>query len=102
RLSLMRGGIHQECALMPKQNGYVVAGLLLAGLTFQTLPALAGEYVVEPTTISEMKAVFGQVKSRIVVPGRARIGGTVQEVLVREGDEVQEGQVVATIVDEKL
>ncbi|MBX3597764.1 MAG: efflux RND transporter periplasmic adaptor subunit [Rhizobiaceae bacterium] len=87
---------------MPRPIGYIVAGLFVAGLTLQTTSALAGEYVVEPTTMTEMKAVFGQVKSRIVVPGRARIGGTVQEVLAREGDEVQEGQVVATIVDEKL
>jgi RND family efflux transporter MFP subunit len=37
-----------------------------------------------------------------VVPARARIGGTVAELAVKEGDRVAGGQVVANIGDEKI
>ncbi|BCH24203.1 membrane protein [Mesorhizobium sp. L-8-3] len=49
-----------------------------------------------------MKAVFGQVESRTVVPARARIGGTIREIRVSEGDEVREGDVIAVVVDDKI
>lgn len=62
----------------------------------------AAEFVVTPVTVTEMKAVFGRVESRIVVPARARIGGSVREIRIAEGDEVAVGQVVAVVVDEKL
>jgi RND family efflux transporter MFP subunit len=46
--------------------------------------------------------VFATVESRNVVPARARIGGTVAALTVKQGDRVAQGQVVATIGDEKL
>jgi len=65
--------------------------------------ALAEEtLVVEPKTVADEKAVFATVESADIVPARARINGTVTELSVKEGDAVKEGQVVATIVDEKL
>jgi RND family efflux transporter MFP subunit len=64
--------------------------------------AQAAEFSVEAVTIPEMKAVFGQVESRIVVPARARIGGLIRELRVSQGDEVREGQVIAVVVDDKL
>ena len=76
----------------------VLAGAAIAGAT----AAEAGEFVVKATTIPEMKAVFGQVESRIVVPARARIGGSVRELRISQGDEVKEGQDIAVIVDDKL
>jgi RND family efflux transporter MFP subunit len=76
----------------------VLAGAAIAGAT----AAEAGEFVVKATTIPEMKAVFGQVESRIVVPARARIGGSVRELRISQGDEVKEGQAIAVIVDDKL
>jgi RND family efflux transporter MFP subunit len=65
-------------------------------------PTTAGEFAVKATTISEMKAVFGQVESRIVVPARARIGGSIRELRISQGDEVKEGQAIAVVVDDKL
>lgn len=62
----------------------------------------AAEFVVRPTTVPEMKAVFGQVESRIVVPARARIGGSVRELRISQGDQVREGQAIAVVVDDKL
>ncbi|MGN6410949.1 MAG: efflux RND transporter periplasmic adaptor subunit [Nitrobacter sp.] len=76
----------------------VLAGAAIAGAT----AAEAGEFVVKATTIPEMKAVFGQVESRIVVPARARLGGSVRELRISQGDEVKEGQAIAVIVDDKL
>lgn len=64
--------------------------------------AAASEFVVQATTIVEMKAVFGQVESRTVVPARARIGGTITMLRVSEGDEVKAGDVIATVVDDKI
>ncbi|WP_345899917.1 efflux RND transporter periplasmic adaptor subunit [Martelella sp. UBA3392] len=64
--------------------------------------AAAAEFTVEPVTVTEMKAVFGRVESRIVVPARARIGGVVEDVRVGEGDNVAKGDTIAVIVDDKI
>lgn len=74
--------------------------LLLAAATAH--PALAGEFTVNTIVTPEMKAVFGQVRSRTVVPARARTGGTIRAIHVTEGNEVEEGQVVAIVVDDKI
>jgi RND family efflux transporter MFP subunit len=66
-------------------------------------PALAADtFTVAPSKIADEKAVFATVESANIVPARARIGGTVAELNVKDGDEVTQGQVVATIGDEKL
>jgi RND family efflux transporter MFP subunit len=59
-------------------------------------------FTVEPHMVADEKAVFATVESTNVVPARARIGGTVAELNVKEGNEVKQGQVVATVGDEKL
>jgi RND family efflux transporter MFP subunit len=59
-------------------------------------------FTVQPTTVSDEKAVFATVESSSVVPARARIPGTVVDLAVKEGDQVQSGQVVAHIGDEKI
>jgi len=71
---------------------------LLVGIT----PASAAEFVVRPIAVPDMKAVFGQVESRRIVPARARIGGSIRTIKVSEGSEVKEGEVVAIVVDDKL
>jgi len=58
--------------------------------------------VVAPATITEWKAVYGTVEARDRSPARARLGGTVVELSVSEGDEVTAGQELAKIVDDKL
>ncbi|WP_454634610.1 efflux RND transporter periplasmic adaptor subunit [Bradyrhizobium cenepequi] len=52
--------------------------------------------------VADEKAVFATVESTSVVPARGRIGGTVAQLNVREGDRVTAGQAIATIGDEKL
>src|ERR1035437_7609354 len=79
--------------------GLVVA----AALALFAQAALAQDtFVVAPKTVADEKAVFATVESANVVPARARIGGTVVELAVKEGDGVKQEQVVATIGDEKL
>jgi RND family efflux transporter MFP subunit len=74
-------------------------GMLLA----LNLPAVAaGEFVVKEKSTTDEKAVFATVESSSVVPARARIGGTVASLTVREGDAVKGGEVIAKITDEKL
>ncbi|SFO66630.1 RND family efflux transporter, MFP subunit [Bradyrhizobium sp. Ghvi] len=83
--------------------GYV--GLLAAFATIglSGTPATAAEtLVVAPQSIADEKAVFATVESISVVPARGRIGGTVAQLKVREGDRVAAGQAIATIGDEKL
>lgn len=84
---------------MPRSYLSFPAALLLAAAA---LPAAGAEFTVGTSTIPEMKAVFGQVQSRNLVPARARIGGTVRTVSVSEGTQVEEGETVATVVDEKI
>ena len=71
------------------------------------LLALVGPLRAEPltlalTSVTEWKAVYGTVEARDRIPARARIGGTLVELAVTEGDEVAAGQVLARIVDDKL
>ncbi len=59
-------------------------------------------FTVGLSKVADEKAVFATVESANIVPARARIGGTVVELSVKEGDEVAQGQVVATVGDDKL
>src|SRR3974390_1754417 len=57
---------------------------------------------VNPCAVADEKGVFATVESISVVPARSRIGGTVAELHVREGDAVTRGQAIAVVGDEKL
>lgn len=85
--------------MLPRaRSAFVVVLSLLAGF----VPAGAAEFVVKTMTVPDMKAVFGRVESARVVPARARIGGSIREIRISEGDQVKEGQVLAVVVDDKL
>jgi len=79
-----------------------LAVLGLAALMSLAAPAGAAEMVVQPVEKIERKAVYGRVESRDTVMARARIGGTVQSLDVEEGTAVKAGDVIATVVDDKL
>ena len=68
------------------------------------LPALcrAETLTVVQRPVADEKAVFATVESISVVPARSRIGGTVAQLNVREGDAVTRGQAIAVVGDEKL
>lgn len=59
-------------------------------------------FPVAPQLIGDDKAVFATVESANIVPARARIGGTVVQLAVRQGDRVEQGQPVATVADKKF
>ncbi|RDW12166.1 efflux RND transporter periplasmic adaptor subunit [Paracoccus thiocyanatus] len=65
-------------------------------------PALAQPLTLDWRLIPEMKAVYGTVEARDTIPARARIGGTVTELLVSEGDRVEQGARLATVHDDKI
>ena len=87
---------------MSQSRSLISAAILAATTVVGLAPASAAEFVVRTTTVVEMKAVFGQVESRTVVPARARIGGTIREIRVSEGNGVKEGYLIAVVVDDKI
>ncbi|TIQ34950.1 MAG: efflux RND transporter periplasmic adaptor subunit [Mesorhizobium sp.] len=80
-----------------------LANIVLIGAAgLVAVDARAADFTVKAAAVTEMKAVYGQVESRTILPARARISGTVASVRVSEGAEVSKGDVVATVVDDKL
>jgi RND family efflux transporter MFP subunit len=76
--------------------------VLLALLAQPAFAQTAATFTVAPHMVADEKAVFATVESANIVPARARIGGTVAELSVKDGDEVKQNQVVAIVGDEKL
>jgi RND family efflux transporter MFP subunit len=90
-------------------QGSVMRGLsvlwvlgLAATAALPAAPACSETLTVSPRQVADEKAVFATVESVSVVPARGRIGGTIAQLSVREGDAVTRGQPIATIGDEKL
>jgi RND family efflux transporter MFP subunit len=77
---------------------------LLGAVAALMLPAIASAetFTVVQRMVADEKAVFATVESISVVPARSRIGGTVVQLNVREGDAVTRGQAIAVVGDEKL
>lgn len=77
--------------------------IAMGGLFAAAGPALAQEtFLVAQSILADRKAVFGTVESSNVVAARARIGGTIVHLAVREGDHVERGQTLGAIGDEKI
>ncbi|MCP5368175.1 MAG: efflux RND transporter periplasmic adaptor subunit [Hyphomicrobiales bacterium] len=82
--------------------------LLAAALAAPALvptPAAAadgGDFTVSLAETADLKAVFATVETADVTLARTRIGGTVTELLVDEGAQVEAGQLIARVVDAKL
>ena len=72
---------------------------LSASLSVPISHAWAETLTVSQHSVTDEKAVFATVESISVVPARGRIGGTVAQLNVREGDHVTAGQAIATIGD---
>lgn len=62
----------------------------------------ADQLVVQRAAVPDYKTVSAVLTSRDIGDARARIGGTLSRLLVREGDSVRRGQVVAIISDQRL
>ncbi|MFU8865118.1 MAG: efflux RND transporter periplasmic adaptor subunit [Rhodobacterales bacterium] len=64
--------------------------------------AFAESLTLEYQSVTDWKAVYGQIEPQTRLPARARLGGTLVTLEVAEGDRVEAGQVLARVVDEKL
>lgn len=60
-----------------------------------------GQYTVKAQPVADMKSLFAIVQTVRVTPARARIGGTIVELLTDEGQMVEAGQVLARVRDPK-
>lgn len=76
----------------------LILSLVLATASLQS----AETHTVEQTEISDRKAVFATVESVDTITARARIGGTIGQLQVDEGDSVEAGDVLAVVVDDRL
>lgn len=74
------------------------AALLLAGL----LQPAAAQQAVTRQQVDDRKAVIATVEPVRELLARARIGGTIVALTVREGDQVAAGDRIALVVDPKL
>lgn len=74
------------------------ATLLLAGL----LSPAAAQQAVTRQQVDDRKAVIATVEPIRELVARARIGGTIVALSVREGDQVAAGDRIALVVDPKL
>lgn len=70
--------------------------LFLAG------PTLAQSFEVTTSQIADRKAVFATVESVDTLTARTRVGGTIVELMVDEGDLVAAGDVLALVVNEQM
>jgi multidrug efflux system membrane fusion protein len=70
---------------------------------FAGVPALgaAGQYSVKAQPVADMKSLFAVVEAVDITPARARISGTIVELLIDEGQIVTAGQVLARVRDPK-
>ena len=65
-------------------------------------PALADPLVVREVEIADRKAVIATVEPVHQLVARARIGGTIAALSIKEGDDVTASAVVAQVADAKL
>lgn len=87
----------------------LLAALVLLGACGRQLPVAhapsappAEQLLIQRAAVPDYKTVSAILTSRDVGDARARIGGTLSRLLVREGDQVRRGQVVAIISDQRL
>src|SRR5271157_2454389 len=79
----------------------IALSLLIA--VFSLHAAFAEEaYVVHSTDVADRKAVIATVEPVRQLVARARIGGTIASLTVKEGDTVAAGAQIAVVADEKL
>lgn len=86
------------------------AALLLGGLAgceheappAAVAPPRGERLIVRETVIDDLKPVSALVAARDLGEARARMGGTLTKLLVREGDLVRQGQLIGVVVDDRI
>ncbi|HUZ72033.1 MAG TPA: efflux RND transporter periplasmic adaptor subunit [Stellaceae bacterium] len=75
---------------------------LAAVVAVAALPAQAQDAVVVQRAVDDQKAVIATVEPVHALVARARIGGTIARLTVKEGDAVAAGDRIAVVADQKL
>ncbi len=75
---------------------FLIAALIAAS------PLSAETITIEPVAVTVWKSVYGRVEARDTSVARARLGGTLVELSVTEGDVVSAGQAIGRIHDDKI
>ena len=82
---------------------------LVAACSEQKPPAPAlvqaptgGRLTLSYSTVADLKPVSATLTTRDMGEARARLSGILVSLLVREGDQVSQGQVIATVKDDRL
>ena len=96
-------------ASRPLLIGALGAGLLLSACgqakrvapTAVAAPA-AGRLQVQVRTVADLKPVSATLTTRDMADARARISGVLVRLLVKAGDVVRQGQLIATVKDDRL
>lgn len=80
------------------RRSFLAISILSAGAS----SVFAADVAVKATVVEDRKAVIATVEPVRQLVARARIGGTIAQLKVKEGDEVAAGVEVATVADQKL
>lgn len=67
----------------------------------QTAP-LTGRLTVRAQTVADLKPVPATLTTRDMADARARISGVLVALVVKEGDQVRQGQLIARVKDDRL
>lgn len=73
-----------------------------AAIAALACPATAGEVTLHLAPVDDLKAVVASVEPAHQLIARARIGGTVTALKIKEGDVVAAGAELASVADQKL
>jgi RND family efflux transporter MFP subunit len=101
KTSGFRGAVLTAGLVAVLTTGLVACGEKPEATAPATAPA--GErFTVSLQTVAEMKPVAGEITTRDLAEARARIGGTLTRLLVREGAVVRAGQTIGMVTDARL
>lgn len=65
-------------------------------------PARGEQLVVQESLVADLKPVAATIGTKDMGEARARIGGTLVRLAVREGDVVRKGQLIGVVADKRL
>jgi multidrug efflux system membrane fusion protein len=86
----------------PSTIAIVTVATVVLGLNIYVSASFAAEQTVRLRAIDDQKAVIATVEPVHELLARARIGGTITSLAVKEGDRVTAGDRIAVIADQKL
>ncbi len=76
--------------------------LVILALLVASSARAADPFVVRPVEVTDRKAVVATVEPAHQLVARARIGGTIASLAIKEGDTVAAGAQIALVTDQKL